>query len=86
MTAISYWSLLATTALKEAIPSCRIKSVLSFGQLCNVQTFEGAVNIVTILRCIIGERSKRDIIRGVQIRADTVRIYIIYICMEARVP
>ena len=43
---IGYWSLLATTVLKEATLSCCIKSVLSLGQLCNVRTFEGAVNIV----------------------------------------
>ena len=34
---------------------------------------------------LVSERSERDAIRGVQIRADAVRIYI-YICMEVRMP
>ena len=34
---------------------------------------------------LVSERSKRDTIRGVQIRAGAVYIYI-YICMEVRMP
>ena len=42
---------------------------------------------VRSLNCLLlaSERSERDTIRGVQIRAGAVYIYI-YICMEVRMP